>query len=566
MRPLRKTFATFAVNGFRLFKHPQTIEDYREFSDQYIHLKMKKRLIFLVIIVLLAVTCCKSNRPEKRTGITSSDEAYYLDSRIGDDRNTGTIKKPLKSINEVNLRLQKKATDVYFSGGEVFEGTLLLNSVRGSDKNPVKISSWGNGRAEINGANSEAIKIENCKNIQISGLDIKGNGRKDGNKTNGLSISSSAKCKIQNVKASGFQKSGVDLYDCTDTDVEKVYASDNGFCGINIMGSARKQSHNILIYDCKAENNPGDPTNLDNHSGNGILVGVSDSVTIDHCSATNNGWDMPRQGNGPVGIWTWESDHITIQYCISYKNKTSKNAKDGGGFDLDGGVKNSVIQYCLSYENQGAGYGLFQYAGASAWSNNTVRYCISINDAQITEGSGSIFIWNGSDDIQQLTNCLVYNNVIFNYGAPLVSFEGSSKHKNFIFCNNIFVGSDHPLAGKNDGSKFLGNDWWSTEENTRFMNFSNLSEWARATGQEMLKGSLAGLQKDPKFIGPMVTDIIDPFQLEKLYGYTLRDDSPLKNKGLDLKSILNVIGPLKDFYGNPVPLGDAAEPGIYEMR
>jgi hypothetical protein len=441
-----------------------------------------------------------------------------------------------------------------------------LDSINGTETYPVKITSYGDGKAIINAGNSEAIRIADCENIVITNLDIKGNGRKDGNKSNGLSIVQSRKCKVENVKACGFQKSGVDLYNCTDSEVKKVIASDNGFCGINIMGSARNLSRNILIQDCKAENNPGDPTNIDNHSGNGILVGVSDSVTIDHCTATNNGWDMPRQGNGPVGIWTWESDHVTIQYCISYRNKTSKNAKDGGGFDLDGGVTNSVIQYCLSYENQGAGYGLFQYAGASFWSANTIRYCVSINDGQTTEGSGGIFLWNGSADVNQLTGCMIYNNVIYNSGASLISFENSSAHKNFIFCNNIFIGSGKPISGVFTGSSFIGNDWWNTGGDIKFMKYASLAEWAKSTGQEMIKSRLAGMQLDPKFTGPLLTDISDPYQLEKLSGFILHSDSPLKTKGLDLKTLFGIEQPASDFYGNPLPFGTVSEPGICKMK
>ena len=431
---------------------------------------------------------------------------------------------------------------------------------------PIRVESLGEGRAVINGGNAEAILIDSCGYIRIKDLDIRGNGRNNGNKTNGLSISQSQHCSVEDLNASGFQKSGVDLYNCTESEVRKVNAFNNGFCGINIMGSERKLSGKILIQDCTAENNPGDPTNLDNHSGNGILAGVSDSVTIDHCTATNNGWDMPRVGNGPVGIWTWESDHVTIQYCISYKNKTSKNAKDGGGFDLDGGVTNSIIQYCLSYENQGAGYGLFQYAGASDWTNNTIRYCVSINDALTTEGAGGIFIWNGSNELSQLTNCMLYNNVVFNNKAPLISFENSSAHKNFKFCNNIFIGSGQPITGINSGSMFLGNVWWNTGGSNKFMNFNNLAEWAKKTGQETLNGHFIGIQEDPKFTGPLITDLTDPYQLNKLYGYTLQPDSPLKNKGLDLRSVPGVVNPVKDFFGNPVPMGAATEPGIYEMK
>ncbi|HEY5534266.1 MAG TPA: hypothetical protein VIL99_04925, partial [Ignavibacteria bacterium] len=222
--------------------------------------------------------------------------------------------------------------------------------------------------------------------------------------------------------------------------------------------------------------------------------------------------------------------------------------------------------YCLSYENQGAGYGLFQYAGASFWSANTVRYCVSINDGQTTEGSGGIFLWNGSADVNQLTGCMIYNNVIYNSGAPLISFENSSAHKNFTFCNNIFIGSGKPISGVFTGSFFIGNDWWNTGGDIKFMKFASLAEWAKSTGQEMIKSRLAGLQLDPKFKGPLLTDITDPYQLEKLSGYILRSDSPLKNKGLDLKTIFGIEQPATDFFGNPVHFGVASEPGIYEMK
>ena len=242
----------------------------------------------------------------------------------------------------------------------------------------------------------------------------------------------------------------------------------NGFCGIYITGSNDDKSKNILVKDCKAENNPGDPTMLDNHSGNGILAGWSDSVLIDHCVATNNGWDMPRTGNGPVGIWAYESNAVTIQYCISYRNKTSKGGKDGGGFDLDGGVTNSVIQYCLSYENEGAGYGLFQYWGASLWHHDTVRYCISINDATTTEGSGGIFVWNGVNDSVQLADCAVYNNVVYSTHAPAIQFEPMSANKNFLFVNNIFVGKGPVVHGPSSGERFIGNVWWKAGEDINF--------------------------------------------------------------------------------------------------
>jgi hypothetical protein len=526
---------------------------------------MKSMPILFLLTACLSIAACNSRRSDKEASKVSED-GYYIDGIAGSDKNPGTVKKPVRSISELNLRLKMKASDVNFAGGQVFDGLLLLKDIKGPNGKPIKIKSYGNGMAVINGGNGGAIIIENCQNIWVLDLILKGNGRKNGNTANGLSIIQSSFCRVENINVSGFQKSGVDLYNCTETGVLKVVATDNGFAGINILGSARNLSKKNLVQDSRAENNPGDPSNLTNHSGNGILVGVSDSVLIDHCSATNNGWDMPREGNGPVGIWAWESDHVTIQYCISYRNKTSRNAKDGGGFDLDGGVTNSIIQYCLSYENQGAGYGLFQYAGASDWSDNIVRYCVSINDALTTEGAGSIFIWNGSDVTDQMTNCMVYNNVIYNKGAPLISYENASKHKSFIFCNNILLGSDRPISGNYTGSTFVGNDWWNNKGTSKFMTFNNLREWAQKTGQEMLTGQYTGIQEDPKLKGPLITDITDPYQLKDLTGYSLQDDSPLKNKGLNLKIIFNKNPPSIDFYGNRVPSGERTEPGIFEMR
>jgi hypothetical protein len=64
----------------------------------------------------------------------------------------------------------------------------------------------------------------------------------------------------------------------------------------------------------------------------------------------------------------------------------------------------------------------------------------------------------------------------------------------------------------------------------------------------------------------VITDITDPYMLENLYGYKLKDESPLKNRGLDLVSIFGIEQPGKDFYGNSLSQGDGNEPGIYKMK
>src|SRR5207244_3991528 len=154
-------------------------------------------------------------------------------------------------------------------------------------------------------------------------------------------------------EVSDFRVAGISTGGDVNSRVTRVDAHDNGGAGIETYGdhAGMPISRNLYIGNCRARNNPGDPKNRDSHSGSGIVVGGVDGVLIEYCEASNNGWDMPRQGNGPVGIWGWNCNRLTIQHCISHHNRSP--GLDGGGFDLDGGVTNSFLQYNLSYENAG---------------------------------------------------------------------------------------------------------------------------------------------------------------------------------------------------------------------
>ena len=493
--------------------------------------------------------------------IACTEPAYYV-SVSGSDDNPGTRKKPFKTIDKVNSLILKPGEDIFFKAGEIFEGTLRL-TVRGTVSDSVLISSYGGGHAIIDGGNKQSLVIRGSY-FRLERIHATGSGRKSGNTSNGISLTEAFHGTVENIRTEGFQKSGLDLDNCKYIRVKNVNASNNGFSGIHVVGTDRTKSGNILVQDCRAENNPGDPTNLDNHSGNGILVAKSDGVIVDHCVATNNGWDMPRIGNGPVGIWAYESSNIIIQYCISYGNKTSKGAKDGGGFDFDGGITNSVIQYCLSYDNEGAGYGLFQYAGASLWYNNVIRYCLSINDATTTEGSGGIFMWNDSMDSVQLADCMVHNNLIYTTRAPALQFEPNSMNKNFRFYNNIIMGRGEIVNGPTSGEKIFGNIWWSIGDEIKFRGYKTLREWSDATGQEKFKGEIAGRQIDPLLKGPLTTKLTDPYELHTLLGYTLLDQSPVINMGVPVDSLPGIPFAKHDFYGTPLPQGLHPEPGVYE--
>ncbi|HEY5407350.1 MAG TPA: right-handed parallel beta-helix repeat-containing protein, partial [Ginsengibacter sp.] len=335
-------------------------------------------LRFCCYIFLIFSACNKSTS----TNTVNKAHSYYF-SNSGNDENEGSIEHPFKTIEHFNSIHISPGDEVFFKGGEIFTGNLVLDSTKSGTKDkPVVLSSYGNGNPIIDATNGTALTIYNSSYINITDITCKGSGRKDGNTKPGILISNCINISVVKLDISGFQKSGLQLYSCKNLTVDNVNAHDNGAAGIGVEGiyNSKLSSNNIRITHCIAENNPGDPTNLTNHSGNGIIVGHCTNVMIDYCMATNNGWDMPRIGNGPVGIWCYEADSVVIQHCLSYKNKTSKGGEDGGGYDHDGGVTNSIIQYCLSYENDGSAFGIFQYAGATNWHDNTIRYCISEND------------------------------------------------------------------------------------------------------------------------------------------------------------------------------------------
>lgn len=326
--------------------------------------------------------------------------------------------------------------------GKVYDQILIDRS-----KSGFLITSSGPGKAIVG-----SVLITDARDVVLKNIHVRGNGRHN-NSISGIHIERSNHITIDSIEVEGFQKSGVSVDNSNDVAISNVHAFDNGFAGISALGVER-----LSIRSSLAENNPGDPTNKINHSGNGIIVGYGKKVLIEHCRATNNGWDMPRVGNGPVGIWAWESDSVLIQYCTSYRNRTSKGGDDGGGFDLDGGVTNSVIQYCLSYENEGSAVGLFQYSGAKQWKNNIVRNNISWNDGKVSPAHAGIYVWNASGEAGQLTGCEVTGNIIYNDTGAAISFAKDSNHENFLFSGNLFLTS-RIYSGIIGGDTFENNTW-----------------------------------------------------------------------------------------------------------
>jgi hypothetical protein len=425
----------------------------------------------------------------------------------------------VKTVDAVNRLSLKPGDSVFFRGGQTFEGTVKVHA-SGSEGRPVWVGSYGSGEATINGGDSSGMVLYDASWVVVKGLRLVGAGRKTGNVKDGFGVIESHHIRVSDLDITGFQKSGLFIYSSVDVVVSGVYAHENGAAGIAVEGSydSKKHSRDLRLLNCRADDNPGDPSNLTNHSGNGIVCGHCTNLLIDHCSATNNGWDMPRIGNGPVGIWCYEADSVTIQHCLAYRNKTSVGGADGGGFDLDGGVTNSVIQYCLSYGNQGSGYCIFQYWGASPWYHNVIRWNISEDDGLVSDSRAGMYIWNSSNDSAQFYDCQVYNNTVYNTRQAALSYSTTSRREGFVFRDNIFVGTDSLVRGDRGADVFKGNDWWV------------LGAPSGRSDKPEDKG-LQGLFVKPRFKNPGGTTVKDIRQLTGYDKYRVLGPVALKGMG-----------------------------------
>ena len=481
-------------------------------------------------------------------GCTNAYSTDYYISPTGDDSNPGTQEKPWQSIAKVNDTDFEPGDRVLFEAGKSFAGTIKLSKDdSGTCDKKIVVTSCGTGRAIINGGNDSALIAKDCNNLVVKNLNFTGSGRKTGNTKDGVLVTDAEGVEIDQIEVSGFQKSGLSAGGVHNIRITNVYAHDNGAAGIGVGASDKKGwSKNVYIGYCVAENNPGDPTNLTNHSGNGIVVGQLIGAVIEYCEAFNNGWDMPRRGNGPVGIWAWSADNVIIQFCIAHDNKSPGH--DGGGFDLDGGLTNSILQYNLSYNNEGPGYFLCQYPTAPVFKDNIIRYNISQNDGTRNNRMSSIDIYAG--DVG-MSDCQIYNNTVYNIKGAAIAFGGLDV-QGIVIRNNIFIFAGELISDDSKRGRFENNIYWPVDDRDLiFDGHKSIEEWAKATGQEKIGEAIVGKFIDPKLIKAGTAALTDPTKLAALEAYKLQADSPCIGAGIPIEDNGG-----RDFWGNKVPEGE----------
>jgi hypothetical protein len=539
-----------------------------------------------VLVTLLTGTLLCGNAAAKN---------FYV-AAAGTDNAAGSQAAPWASIARVNRAQLVPGDHVYFEAGATFSGTLTFGPHHaGTPQSPLVIGSYGSGRATIDAGNSSGIAITDAAGISIENLRLIGSGRRR-NQGSGIRAVNDVHqgphlsfLRINRVEVSGFGLAGIfvgglatdgtqDGFD--DVRIENSDAHDNVYYGVLVGGpwdddhSATVTSgpqdsgprpgysnRNIYIGHTRVWNNLGDPDYHLNHSGNGILVADTDGAMVEFSSAWENGKLDTKSEGGPAGIWAAGSNHVIIQSCESHHNHTGQSNADGDGFDLDGGVTNSILQYNYSHDNDGFGFLVYNYKGAPhVHGGNIVRFNISENDGGRQMNGGSLAIFSDGDDVSDLE---VYNNTIYSNKAaknttPLLigNHVGKMNIRNNIFIANGGV----PVISQgvpNSQAQLAGNAYWSIGASLRIdwggTTFTTLSSFRIATGQEQQNGKAFGFEEPPQLSGmAQGITIGNPDKLSSLQEYRLLPSSQFLVGGAVLTG-LNM--GTRDFFGNPLRKG-----------
>jgi hypothetical protein len=420
-------------------------------------------------------------------GCAAAPPRDYCFSPTGDDSaGDGTAARPYQTIDKANSLTVNPGDRILFQAGEKFTGNLELDSHGGTEKLPVIIGSYGQGRAAIDAEEGSAVAVHNAGGVIVRDLIVYGSGRGMNwgagvvffnDKIWGAHLDD---IRIENVDASGFQFEGILVRGMAEDGSSGGYrhvrivgckSHHNLHTGIFITGWWHKGStsyanQDVYIGYCETSENSGDPDSPDEtRSGSGIFVEAADGVVIEHCLARGNGRLCAGLRGGPVGIWCSICRNALIQFNKSCDNHTC-GSYDGGGFCLDGGVLDSTVQFNASENNDGSGYGVYAFDGSPPTVHNTVRWNTSSNDGR-RNGYAGIHLWNGGGGVRDVD--ITHNTVTTSSvaDAPPRCVWLQSETDDVRFHDNLFATAGASVrcvesAAPQDSVLFYGNQYLST--------------------------------------------------------------------------------------------------------
>ncbi len=432
--------------------------------------------------------CCTVFSPVSFAAGTGN--IYYVDSIDGNNANEGTSpEQAWKDLDGfVNCKEPLKGGDtVLFRAGGEYDCAVTLEGIKGTKDAPFTISSYGEGDRPLLKTElaDEVFTFVDCSYITVADLQItapNGGGIWIDTKNSesvGITIDNVYFFGLPNGKVTGrddFSRGAAPAraavmvkglpsnsrYPVNDLTISncEVYDTANGFM---IWGSWNDQQ------DPWSENAVKDPIYntgiliegcyFHEMDAEAVVIGICDGALVTHCRAINTCQGEGVDENGEIlyftaAMWFWGSENSTIQYC---EIAGQKNVGDGMTVDFDSDSNNCTYQYIYSHDNMRF---MCNNAKKDPQKNNTVRYCLSVND---NKGRSAIASGNGEDSFNfynntiincgefqfyHLTNSLVANNIIIPMDGAVVNFDtkdelyGNNTYKNNCYYNTLSLGCD----------------------------------------------------------------------------------------------------------------------------
>ena len=524
-----------------------------------------------------------------------SATSYYVSSK-GKDANPGTsVSGAWKSIANISKTHFHPGDSILIEGGKTFSGYIWLQAEdSGSAGNPVVLTSYGKGRANIDAGNSFGMYAYNVAGIEIRNLNFLGSGPALNTNAGILFYTDTSRNRkfshivLSDVDIFGFGSTGLTFgsYNKStgykDVLLERVNVYNNKLAGITSYSESylyRNAHKNFIVRYCNVYSNRGDSSNHTQHTGDGIVLGGVTNVLIEHCIAHDNGDMCFCKTAGPAGIWVYECDSAIIRYCEAYHNRRSGGV-DGDGFDLDIYTSNSVMEYNYSHDNEGVGYLFTQWINDYTHRNNIIRFNISQND-----GVG-ILLYGPFRDAQ------IYNNTVYSsqknplYGfASYHSFWALNYGYKNNYSNNVFVRNNifnlhgavtavelGPKQNAGDSNVFFqGNVFYNDSGALSYVQngkiYYSLSDWRKAEKQELLAGDSTGFEMNPGLaMAGKGNTIGNTDSLVNLMQYKLAKTSSIIGKGLNMDSLLGITSLTFDYFGDSILSGGQFTPGAHEPQ
>ncbi len=458
-----------------------------------------RKISYSAIIILAAILLYTRFRAAPPGPVAT----YYISAQ-GDDKLAGTSAATAwRTIERVNEATFQPGDRVLFEGGQFFLGSIILQGA-GTAAQPIVVSSYGSKPATISSGLAEGFSSHNAAGIELRRLKFVGAGRLT-NTTAGVSFyldtpdSHLNYLRLDSLDVSGYRNAGISissqkgLSGYADVHITSCQAHANGEAGIASYSENPAAHHQWYITNCQAFDNSGRRDITTTHTGNGIVLEGVDGVLIECCQAYHNGWINANPSGGPVGIWGYCCNNLTIQNCESHHN-SSGTSHDGGGFDLDGGCTNSVLQYNYSHDNGGPGYLLTQYRNAPPMHDVTIRYNVSKDDAR-RDSQGALQLWSSGDHggIQRAT---IHNNTVLlsppaDGSSPKAILIASCGFSGLIIRDNVLQATNglQTLSTFCTSNLHLRDNCYSNPDqlalNWNGTTYTNLAAWRAATKQEM---------------------------------------------------------------------------------